>query len=84
MALEHFLVFGSFLVALVLAPILLTPLTLVPLLSVPIAWRLLYKLRHKESVPRPDYERVDLDGARRNLVICTLSVGARALGLTVL
>ncbi|MBS1195907.1 MAG: 1,4-dihydroxy-2-naphthoate octaprenyltransferase [Actinobacteria bacterium] len=83
-ALEHFLVLGSYLVALVLAPILLTPLTLVTLLSVPIAWRLLYKLRHKEAVPREAYDRVDLDGASLNLVFCTLYVGALALGLTVL
>jgi 1,4-dihydroxy-2-naphthoate octaprenyltransferase len=83
-ALEHFLVLGSYLVALVLAPILLTPLTLVTLLSVPIAWRLLYKLRHKQAVPREAYDRVDLDGASLNLVFCTLYVGALALGLTVL
>jgi 1,4-dihydroxy-2-naphthoate octaprenyltransferase len=83
-ALEHFLVFGSYLVALVLAPILLTPLTLVTLLSAPIAYRLLYKLRHKATVPRADYDRVDLDGASLNLVFCTLYVGALALGLTVL
>jgi 1,4-dihydroxy-2-naphthoate octaprenyltransferase len=83
-ALEHFLVFGSFVVALVLAPILLTPLTLVTLLSVPIAWRLLYKLRNKDKVARADYDRVDLDGASLNLVFCTLYVGALAVGLTVL
>jgi 1,4-dihydroxy-2-naphthoate octaprenyltransferase len=83
-ALEHFLVFGSFLVALVLAPLLLTPLPLVTLLSVPIAWRLRYKLRNKERVPRAEYDRVDLDGASLNLVFCTLYVGALALGLTVL
>jgi 1,4-dihydroxy-2-naphthoate octaprenyltransferase len=83
-ALEHVLVFGSYLIALVLAPILLTPLTLVTLLSAPIAYRLLYKLRHKATVPRADYDRVDLDGASLNLVFCTLYVGALALGLTVL
>lgn len=83
-ALEHFLVFGSYLVALVLAPIYLTPLTLMTLLSAPIAYRLLYKLRHKDTVPREDYDRVDLDGASLNLVFCTLYVGALAVGLTVL
>jgi 1,4-dihydroxy-2-naphthoate octaprenyltransferase len=83
-AYEHFLVLGSFLVALVLAPIFLTPLTLVTLLSVPIAHRLLYKMRNRTKVRREDYERVDLDGASLNLVFCSLYVGARAVGLTVL
>ena len=83
-ALEHFLVFGSFLVAVVLAPIFLTPLTLVTLLTVPMAHRLLHKLRHRAAVDPAAYERVDLDGAALNLVFCSLYVGALALGLTVL
>jgi 1,4-dihydroxy-2-naphthoate octaprenyltransferase len=83
-ALEHFLVFGSFLVAVVLAPIFLTPLTLVTLLTIPMAHRLLYKLRHREAVDPAAYDRVDLDGAALNLVFCSLYVGALALGLTIL
>lgn len=83
-ALEHFLVFGSFLVAVVLAPILLTPLTLVTLLTVPMAHRLLHKLRHRTQVDPAAYDRVDLDGAALNLVFCSLYVGALALGLAVL
>lgn len=83
-ALEHFLIFGSFLVALVLAPIILTPLTLVTLLTVPMAYRLLYKLRNRAAVDPSAYERVDLDGAALNLVFCSLYVGALAVGLTVL
>jgi 1,4-dihydroxy-2-naphthoate octaprenyltransferase len=83
-ALEHFLVFGSFLVALVLAPIFLTPLTLVTLLTVPRAHRLLHKLRHRDAVDPAAYDRVDLDGAALNLVFCSLYVGGLAVGLTVL
>jgi 1,4-dihydroxy-2-naphthoate octaprenyltransferase len=83
-ALEHFLVFGSFLVALVLAPIFLTPLTLVTLLAAPMAHRLLYKLRHRAAIDPVAYERVDLDGAALNLVFCSLYVGALAVGLTLL
>lgn len=83
-ALEHFLIFGSFLVALVLAPIFLTPLTLVTLLAVPMAHRLLYKLRHRATTDPAAYERVDLDGAALNLVFCSLYVGALAVGLTLL
>ena len=83
-AYEHFLVFGSFLVALVLAPIFLTPLTLATLLAVPIAHRLLFKLRNRTSIDREAYERVDLDGARLNLVFCSLYVGSLAVGLTLL
>jgi len=83
-ALEHFLVFGSFLVALVLAPIFLTPLTLVTLLTVPMAHRLLHKLRNRTAVDPAAYERVDLDGAALNLVFCSFYVGALAVGLTIL
>jgi 1,4-dihydroxy-2-naphthoate octaprenyltransferase len=83
-ALEHFLVFGSFLVALVLAPIFLTPLTLVTLLTVPMAHRLLHKLRNRTAVDPAAYDRVDLDGAALNLVFCSLYVGALAVGLIVL
>ncbi|MFH1329902.1 MAG: prenyltransferase [Actinomycetota bacterium] len=83
-ALEHSLVFGSFLVALVPAPILSTPLILVTLLPAPIACHLLYKLRHEDTVPREDHDRVDLDGASLNGVLCTLYGGSPAVGLTVL
>jgi len=83
-ALEHFLVVGSFLVALVLAPIFLTPLSLVTLLTVPMAYRLLHKLRNRASVDPAAYERVDLDGAALNLVFCSLYVGGLAVGLVVL
>jgi 1,4-dihydroxy-2-naphthoate octaprenyltransferase len=83
-ALEHFLIFGSFLVALVVAPIFLTPLTLVTLLAVPMAYRLLYKLRHRPAIDPAAYERVDLDGAALNLIFCSLYVGALAVGLTLL
>jgi 1,4-dihydroxy-2-naphthoate octaprenyltransferase len=83
-ALEHFLVFGSFLVALVLAPIFLTPLTLVTLVTVPMAHRLLHKLRNRPAIDPAAYDRVDLDGAALNLVFCSLYVGALAVGLTVL
>jgi 1,4-dihydroxy-2-naphthoate octaprenyltransferase len=83
-ALEHFLVFGSFLVSLILAPMFLTPLTLVTLLTVPMAHRLLHKLRHRAAVDPAAYDRVDLDGAALNLVFCSLYVGSLALGLTIL
>jgi len=83
-ALEHFLIYGSFLVSLVLAPVFLTPLTLVTLLAVPMAHRLLYKLRHRAAIDPVAYDRVDLDGAALNLVFCSLYVGALAVGLTVL
>lgn len=83
-ALEHVLIFGSFLVSLVLAPIFLTPLTLVTLAAVPMAQRLLYKLRHRAATDPAAYERVDLDGAALNLVFCSLYVGALAVGLTLL
>lgn len=83
-ALEHFLVIGSFLVAVVLTPIFLTPLTLVTLLTVPMAHRLLHKLRNRSAIDPAAYDRVDLDGAALNLVFCSLYVGALALGLTVL
>jgi len=83
-ALEHFLIYGSFLVSLVLAPIFLTPLTLVTLLAVPRAHRLLHKLRHRADIDPADYDRVDLDGAALNLVFCSLYVSALAVGLTLL
>jgi len=83
-ALEHFLVFGSFLVAVVAAPIFLTPLTLVTLVTVPMAHRLLHKLRNRPAIDPAAYNRVDLDGAALNLVFCSLYVGALAVGLVVL